>query len=68
MVRVALRAVVLVFAVAVQLTGPVPLPLGVAVSQAAPLVTVQEQPAKVLTVKLPVPPEAGADPVVEVRE
>ena len=68
MVRVALRAVAPVFAAALQLTGAVPLPLGVAVSQAALLATFQEHPAVVLTVKLPVPPVAAGEAPLEVSE
>ena len=63
MVRVAVRAVVAVLAVAAKATVPAPLPLApdVTVSHAAPLAAVQAQPAGDVSVTDPAPPAAPSD-------
>ena len=59
-VNVAVRVAVVVFAAALNATGPVPLPLApeVTVSHAALLVAVQPHPVGAVTVTEPAPPAA----------
>jgi hypothetical protein len=60
-VNVALRAAEVVFAAALKVTVPLPVPLDppVTVTQLAPLVAVHAQPVIVVTATLPVPPAAA---------
>jgi uncharacterized protein YhhL (DUF1145 family) len=60
-VSVAVRAAVVVFAAAVKVTVPLPVPFdpAVTVTQLAPLVAVHAHPVVVVTATLPVPPAAA---------
>src|SRR5438094_9244620 len=66
MVKVPVRADVVVFAATVYLTVPLPLPLAPAVTviHAALLAAVHVQPVTVVTFAVAVPPAAGSDCVV----
>jgi hypothetical protein len=60
-VNVAVRVAVVVFAAALNATGPAPVPLApdVTVSHAAPLAAVHAHPVGAVTVTVPDPPEAA---------
>ena len=69
-VKVPLRAAVVVFAAALMPTAPLPLPLApeVTLSQVALLAAVHAQPAPAVTLTVPVPPEAVIDWLVGLIE